>query len=283
MFDPLSATSVPVATRIDAAEALGRAGDSRLDPTRQDRWIHVPEGDFVMGAQSDGDDAANYDPEALRDEGPVHQVHLESFHIGRFPVTVADFERFIQDDGYQNPRWWKDFDSRTTTEPLDWARQYEHPNRPVVGVDWYEANAYAKWASGRLPTEAQWERAARGNDARIYPWGRDRPTSQHLNCGNTHGGPTPVGLFVPGSGPNGIQDMAGNVFEWCMDRWGVYSSESPQVNPRGPDDGRYRVVRGGCWFYESRLARSSFRSQNAPYVRNSIIGFRVVSSASNEP
>lgn len=194
----------------------------------------------------------------------MRAVKLEAYKIARYLVTVADFGRFMDDDGYKENRWWSAGGFRRWTDPHDWADQHEYPNRPVVGVSWFESSAYAKWAGGRLPTESEWERAARGTDGRRYPWGAAPPDADRLNCDRKVGRSTPVGVFAAGAGPSGIQDMAGNVWEWCAD----------VVDFVGTRDGR--VTRGGSWYTNSSAARSAFRDYIHPDYRYPLIGCRVV-------
>jgi formylglycine-generating enzyme required for sulfatase activity len=218
IFDAEKSKWIDLRVSLEAAEALGQAGDPRL---REDNWVTVPAGKFLMGAQKEDAAEPNYDPGAYDDEKPVHEVDLKAYQIGRYPVTVEEYRRFIEDDGYQTERWWKGGGFGKRNEPDDWEEQVLHPNRPVVNVTWYEAAAYCAWAGGRLPTEAEWERAARGVEGRRYPWGKTEPTPEHANYEETKvGRPTPVGLFPRGATPEGIHDLAGNVWEWVGDWYG---------------------------------------------------------------
>ncbi|MCP5117048.1 MAG: SUMF1/EgtB/PvdO family nonheme iron enzyme, partial [bacterium] len=156
IFDVAAAEKIDFKTRLEAADALGRAGDPRLEEAN---WVTIPAGTFRMGVQKSNKKGANYDPEAFEQESPVHEVALPRFRIQRFPVTVQEFARFIDGGGYAERKYWKEaFDE--FKEPEDWERQTQYPNRPVVGVSWFEAAAYCAWAGGRLPTEAEWEHAA---------------------------------------------------------------------------------------------------------------------------
>ena len=157
-----------------------------------------------------------------------------------------------------------------------------HPNRPVVNVSWHEAAACCAWMKGRLPREAEWERAARGTEGRKYPWGNEEPDSERANYRETKiGHATPVGLFPRGMTPEGIQDLAGNVYEWVGDWHGeAYYKQSAVKNPGGPTSGDYRVVRGGSWDYGSRNLRSSSRSGVQPGDRHDVLGFRCVRECS---
>jgi formylglycine-generating enzyme required for sulfatase activity len=237
--------AVPVKTRVEAAEALGQAGDPRL---RQDNWIRipaelfVPAGTFVMG---EGVDA--------------HEVELSQYEIGKYPVTVQEFGKYVAEGG---------------REPDQWENQVLYPNRPVVYVSWHDASAYCVWAGVRLPTEAEWERAALGTEERLYPWGNQEPDPTRANFRYTKlGAPTPVGIFPRGATPEGIQDLAGNVWEWVADWYGEYPKEK-QRDPKGPETGQERVMRGGSWLREPESLRASYRSKFEPEYCYSSFGFR---------
>lgn len=151
-------------------------------------------------------------------------------------------------------------------------RQKEHPNLPVVGVSWFEAAAYCEWAGGRLPTEAEWERAARGPNGSRYPWGDEPPLDPSRANYQSHvGHPTPVGLYPKGNSAEGLCDMLGNVWEWCSDWFGEYEA-SGQENPARPESGKYRVLRGGSWGSLPEFVR--VRYYDGPTDRYDLIGFR---------
>jgi len=273
VFDAKKSRGIDLKVRLEAAEALGQAGDPRL---RDDNWVTIPAGAFLMGAQSKRKSKPNYDPEALDREAEVHEVELRAYQIGRYPVTVEEFQRFMEDEGYQSGQWWKEGGFGEWSEPRDWEEQLRYRNRPVVGVTWYEAAAYCAWAGGRLLTEAEWERAARGLEGRKYPWGDEVPDPSRANYDRTRiGRPSPVGLFPLGATPEGIQDLAGNVWERIAD-WYVpdYYRRSPRQNPKGPDDGQLKVVRGGCWSCGSGDLRGAARGRDEPGNRLLDQGFR---------
>ena len=258
IFDAKKAAGIDFSDRLDAAEALGQAGDRRLT---EDNWIPIEAGPFRMGAdKKDGEDA-------LDNESPVHEVYLNAFRIGRYPVTVKEYREFVESDAYG------DFQ-----EPEDWEEQKQHPNRPVVGVSWHEAKAYCESVGGRLPTEAEWERAARGVEGRKYPWGNDAPDASRANyTEGTPGHPTPVGLYPAGATPERVCDLAGNVWEWVADWYDDrYYVHSPRENPKGPEGGTLRVVRGGSWDSNPRFLRGACRSGSRPGDRGVVIGFRCV-------
>jgi formylglycine-generating enzyme required for sulfatase activity len=239
IFDREQSAAVPLETRIAAAEALGQAGDPRL---RETNWVTIPAGVFVMG---EGEDA--------------HEVELNAYEIGRYPVTVEEFSRYVEDGG---------------PEPRNWDQQVAYPNRPVVRVTWHEAVAYCRWARVRLPSEAEWERAARGVEGRPYPWGSEEPDTRRANYRNAQiGAPTPVGLFPKGATPDGIEDMAGNVWEWVADWYGDYPN-ARQCNPSGPASGEGRVLRGAGWINVWWYLRATERSGGVPVGGGGSIGFR---------
>lgn len=265
IFDAQKAASVDFQIRLEAAEALGQAGDPRLD---KDNWVTIEAGEFQMGAEKADD------PEALDHEAPVHRVYLDRYQIVRYPVTVAEYQRFIDGDGYKEPRWWRAGGFGQQSAPRQWDEQILHPNRPVVNVSWYEAAAYCRWAGVRLPTEAQWERAARGLSGRKYPWGDEAPNAARANyIAGGPGHPTPVGLYPAGATKEGILDLTGNVWEWVADWYGEYR-ETPEKNPIGRADGKLRVLRGGSWGNGREDLRAADRYRNGPDFRDDNVGFR---------
>jgi formylglycine-generating enzyme required for sulfatase activity len=272
IFEPKAVHEIDFQTRLDAAEALGQAGDPRL---KQDNWVRVDGGAFWMGAQRLDPKGTNHDPDAFGDEWPVHRVELSPFFIGRYLVTVFEYGRFIAARGLAEEKFWKDGGYREFAAPVHWQRQLRHPNRPVVEVSWYEAAAYCAWAEGRLPWEAEWECAARGGrEGAPYPWGSQRPSSLRANyrVGET-GQPTPVGMYPDGATPQGIYDLVGNVFEWTADWWGHYW-ETAARNPKGPADGEKKVTRGGGW--GGGTGRVSYRDRHGPAGHHVNVGFRCV-------
>ncbi len=199
--------------------------------------ILIPAGEFLMGPNK-------------------QKVYLPAYYIDRTPVTNAEYKAFVDATGYSFPPHWRQGKPVPGTE-----------DHPVVQVTWFDAAAYAQWAGKRLPTAAEWEKAARGTDGRIYPWG-DEFDPKRLNCGE--GGPfktTPVGQYSPqGDSPYGVVDMAGNVYEWTDD--------GSQVTTMG--------IRGGCWLDGREQAQTFYVRRHTPRRKNDFIGFRCVMDAPQE-
>ncbi|MBL8179083.1 MAG: SUMF1/EgtB/PvdO family nonheme iron enzyme [Bryobacterales bacterium] len=247
IFDKEKSQSVPFDDKLKAAEALGLAGDPRLGKLE---WVTIPETrNYWIGAQSRDPRGRNYDQNAFGDEA-LRQVTLPAFQIGRFPVTVAQYQAFVEEG------------TALDREPYRWEEQLEHSNWPVVDVTWHQATAYCAWAGGRLPTEEEWERAARGPDCTRYPWGNSDINPSRANyAGSSVGHPTPVGLYPGGASEEGVCDMIGNVLEWTASEWSKAS-------------GLY-VWRGGCFCFGPSSARSAYRYVNLPSGRYDYLGFRI--------
>jgi len=272
LFEAGEAAQIEMGERMEAADLLGQVGDPRLE---EDNWVTIPAGSFLMGAQKNKKKGKNYDPEAIDErESPVHEVKLRGFRMKRYPVTVQEFGLFLEKGGYKTAKYWAEGFGELQ-EPEDWGKQKPYPNRPVVGVSWLEAAAYCKWAGVRLPTEAEWERAARGPEGWRYPWGNEPaldPSRANYYGEGAVAHPTPVGLYPKGNTAEGLCDMLGNVWEWCGDWYGEYEAGT-QENPLGPKDGESRVLRGGAWVYPL-VVRVSFRVRLGPTYRSDYTGFR---------
>ena len=184
--------------------------------------VQIPAGHFLMGDTRDKN-------------APVHKVYLDAYWVDTREVTNAQYREFVTSTGHAAPRYWGE-------------SKYNDSNQPVVGVSWNDANAYCSWKGKRLPTEAEWERAARGVQSRLYPWG-DRFDVTRTNTRETRNRrPMPVGTFPEGATSEGLLDMSGNVWEWCWDWFDDgYYRVSPLNNPTGPEAGKKRVIRGGGW------------------------------------
>jgi serine/threonine-protein kinase len=231
--------------------------------------IFIPEGGFLMG-----DD--NGEP----NEKPAHPVYLNAFWIDQTEVTNEMYLRCVSTGNCNAPL------SDDFTAPKDFYNQPENTKLPVVYVSWNDAYAYCAWAKRRLPTEAEWEKAARGAlFNQRYPWGGQSPDNSLLNFDNNLGGPSPVGGFPAGASPYGVLDMAGNVWEYVSDWYDEsYYSHSPTHNPRGADGGEYHSVRGGGFFNQANEVRVSFRNYTYPeYNRSGDFGFRCAADYLSSP
>jgi len=218
----------------------------------------IAEGSFEMG--SDQDDAP-------ANQRPLHSVYLLPYLIDRFPVTNQDYREFIEATGHRAPIHWQ-----------RGAYSIGTSRHPVVNVSWEDAVAYADWAGKRLPTEAEWEKAARGTDQRLYPWGNRFVDGERCNNANVVGTTLPVDEFPLGRSPYGIWDMAGNVCEWCSDYYDqAYYRYSPDVVPIGPEGGRERVIRGGHYSENRPGVRTTHRASAPQTACRENIGFRCVS------
>ena len=256
-------------------------------------YLVVPAGPFRMG-----DNTGDGDPR----ERPVHVVDLTTYYIAKVEVTNAEWRRFRDDPGYDDPKHWPGGRVVPKDQVPDWTQPNNHgggtpgsDDYPVQGVNWDSAVAYCNWLSAktgkkyRLPTEAEWEKAARGTDQRRYPWGNgiDRTLANFVGAQPYDTG-MPVGTFDgtrrgdrdtrSNASPYGAFDMAGNVMEWCLDWYSRdYYATSPRRNPKGPENGAYRVVRGGSFFVEGFDLRSAARSAAWPsFQGHRMIGFRAV-------
>jgi formylglycine-generating enzyme required for sulfatase activity len=343
--------------RAEAGDVLGKLGDPRpgvgIIAVESDgkkmrlpdiHWVEVPAGSFLMGS-------AESDEMAYDDEHPQHELHLPTFYIARYPITNAQYRPFVEDGGYDEPRYWTeegwawrtgerepdlspigDEDLRNDyanwlagrpverrDEPFWWNYpRWGLPNRPVVGVTWYESLAYCRWLkeqlqvpgytfqvwrneqletlslepetiNARLPSEAEWEKAARGADGRRWPWGNEWTEGQaNINEADVEE-TSAVGIFPGGASPWGAMDMAGNVWEWTRSRWGRTSVYRPDYGyPYDATDGReemggpdLRVMRGGSWFNPQWDARCACRFRYIPVFFDDLIGLRVVVSLVN--
>jgi formylglycine-generating enzyme required for sulfatase activity len=234
------------------------AGDTWTRPADGAVMVYVPAGEFLMGSTDDYAYAGT-------EEKPQHTVYLDAFWIDRTEVTNAQYRQCVDAGACEEPRCWDE-------------DELNAPDQPVVCVSWNDAQAYAVWAGGRMPTEAEWEKAARGTDGRIYPWGNSAPDCSKANYqGCEEYRPLPVGSHPDGASPYAALDMAGNVYEWVADWYDVdYYSRSPDRNPQGPDTGRKRVVRGGSLYTSDRVVRCAYRISPYPSYMNRDLGFRVV-------
>jgi len=327
--------------RLMAGDALGRLDDPRLgvgftvgvnnqQALPDITWKEIPAGVFIMGSPED-------DEQAYDDERPAHTIELPTFHISRYPITNDQYRPFLESGGYEDPKYWTKegwawrrgidphcfgnevtYDEERKKQYMKWTSrrtierrnrpywwhdpQWNVPNRPVVGINWYEAVAYCKWLDEqlrsidfsllrdryvvRLPTEAEWEKAARGPHAFRWPWGNEwqdgMANTSEVGLGQT----STVGMFPDGASPYGLLDMAGNVYEWVTTRLGQIGVVEPKYRyPYNAEDGRedldvddIRLVKGGAWNFDKSCVRCSGRDWDYPVIFDQNTGFRVVIS-----
>ncbi len=231
--------------------------------------VYIPPGGFQMGSDNRNNN-----------EKSLHSVYLDGYWIGKYEVTFDQYDQYCEDVGIAKP------------DDEGWGRA----RYPVINISWLDAMAFCRWLSKKtdnnfmLPTEAQWEKAARGTDGRLYPWGNSLPSDDKANFEKGNANfvkrakqaesrliyTTPIGSHPKGSSPYGVLDMAGNVYEWCLDWYSSANSYSSiKMNPRGPKKGDYRVLRGGSWFGGSQCLKTTFRTSAKSSSRYFHIGFRL--------
>jgi formylglycine-generating enzyme required for sulfatase activity len=295
--------TVPVAVVVDTEtlEMTSARADSspstnqNIPPLSKDNMemVFVAEGEFRMGSLP-GDSYAN------ANEMPQHTVYLEAFWIDKTEITNEMFAQFIEATGYRTDAEQNGtgtiYDNNQGGNPwisgvqgVNWQHPhsasdsiFEKSRWPVVQISWNDADAYCRWAGRRLPTEAEWEKAARGTDGRLYPWGNDSPNANLLNYNRLVGHLTDVGTYPAGASPYGAFDMLGNAYEWVFD---IYSSDyyqnSPNSNPQGPTTGHTRVIRGGSWNYGLNWTRITSRSALEQNFSVETLGFRCAINATS--
>ena len=236
IFEKGKAGDIGLKTRVAAAEALDQASQTRLPtPGEEAYWKKIEAGTYTIGG----------DKKAFQSL-PKKSVTVAGFRIGRFPVTVWEYGKYLDETGAE--------------ATPDWDAQSGHPGRPVVKVTWHQAQEYCLWAGCKLATEEQWEVAARGSEGRICPWGPEEPDEYRANFANKVGQPTPVGMFPDGDTPEGVADMAGNVWEWT----------------RSDFDKERKSVRGASFVSEAIYLRAAYRYRSVPDYGNGYFGFRCV-------
>ena len=236
-----------------AAQLASTAREDFVEP----EMVRIPAGWFEMGCETGRDD-----------EKPVHRVWVDAFELAAYQVTHAEYARFLAATKHPQPLHWDD-------------SNFHHPQQPVVAPSWFDAAAYCEWLSKtagrryRLPTEAEWERAARGGvEGQLYPWGDEPPESLPDYAKRWKTGPEPVGLYPPNA--YGLYNICDNVHEWCADWYDPrYYARSPERNPPGPAEGSRRASRGGSWRHHIKAARCAARSSIPPEFKYADYGFRV--------
>lgn len=257
--------------------------------------VLVPAGEFVLGVDPTGDFA---EPFALDNERPAHRVDVPAFRIGRVPVTNREWREFIDDGGYRQPRWWTERGwehavAAGLTAPQFWIPDMSSRNRfgrhesllddePVQHVSYFEAQAYARWAGARLPTEIEWEKACAWDPAagarRRYPWGSAEPAAELANLDGAALRPAPVGAYPAGVSAYGVEQMLGDVWEWTSSPLRPWPGFAPMIYQRYSQPffgGDYRVLRGGSWAVAGEILRPSFRNWDHPYRRQIFAGVRL--------
>lgn len=278
--------------------------------------VYIPAGEFKMGApglewirwtQSKRElKHVHYRPFVFLDETPQHVVYLDAFWLDQTEVTVAMFRKFVETTGYITTAEREGWGRPWTDGPkeLEWRKvngaDWQHPrgpgstaedNHPVTQVSWEDAAAYCQWVGGQLPTEAQWEKACRGTDGRMWPWGNKFDGTRVNSCDarcpierwrddrfdDGYAFTAPIGSFPTGASPYGALDMAGNVWEWVADWYKKdYYHNSPYKNPLGPGSGTFRAMRGGAWYDTDVWMTCTVRHQNPSWYRCEDVGFRCV-------
>lgn len=292
---PVDINQPPTPTTAPTAVSQDRISDG--DHT----MILIPAGPFRMGASEDeleatydlcrrifveGNECDNQDFET---ETPAHTVTLDGYYIDQFEVTNAQYASFLNeaDNRVEGGASWleaNDAQVRIVRQGGEWVALPDYADHPVTEVTWFGAKAYCEWRGGRLPTEAEWEKAARWNpetdDVRYYPWGDMSPNNTLANYLRVVGGTASVGSFPAGASPSGLLDMAGNVFEWVSDWYDPdYYQAGDMSSPAGPSSGEQKVIRGGSWGDYPFLMHASNRGAVPPMVAFNFIGFRCVKDA----
>ena len=217
-------------------------------PADDPAMVYVPGGSFTFGSMDK--------PE----ESPRQQVEIDGFNIDKYPVTNADYQAYVDDTGAEAPRHWEDGAIATGKE-----------NHPVVWVSWEDASAYCAWAGKRLPTEMEWEKAARGDDGRIYPWGDSFDSARANSAESGVRDTSPVDSYPSGASPYGAEDMVGNVWEWTADWFDAYRGSLYYMDRFGET---HKVYRGGSWFDAAESVTTTARGSGEPTFKFSTLGFR---------
>ena len=268
-------TTPPTFTPTDTPKPTVQPSQDRNTQTRsQDGMImvYVPAGEFTMGS-------ADNDADAWDEEKPQHTVSLDAFWIDKTEVTNAQYRQCVKAGTCTAPT------SKSSYTLNGYYGNSRFGNYPVIYVNWNQARAYCQWAGARLPTEAEWEKAARGTDGREYPWGDTAPDCSRANFWGRDGGcvgdTSRVDKYPAGASPYGALNMAGNVWEWVNDWWDPeYYSRSPAANPQGPESGRAHILRGGAWGYDRGSIRAAYRLGYVASGADFYVGFHCACSVS---
>lgn len=252
----------PVEEEVNPKPNVARLESAQPESPVADEMVLIPAGEFVRGTAAGG-----------YDEQPERRIYLDAYHIDRYEVTNFHYQQFVLATGH-----------RKSGPPSRYAKNMSKMrgiNQPVVYVSWDDAETYCRWKGKRLPTEAEWEKAMRGTDGRLWPWGHqlDWSASNRAHVNDGYEATAPVGSFAKDVSPFGVADGAGNVLEWVADWYGedVYRS-SENHNPRGPEHGTFRVMRGGGYTTTGVDVRVTSRSKMVPDFRDETIGFRCAKS-----
>ncbi|MBM3238031.1 formylglycine-generating enzyme family protein [Candidatus Poribacteria bacterium] len=291
--NPTNATmSAPTSSNdIAPGELLERI----VSPKDGASMVLIPAGEFLMGSSdAQVEQILQIKPgirELIKHEQPQHRVYLDAFYIDQYEVTNAQFQKFVKETGYvtdaEREGWgylWEGFNDWPRVKDANWRSPrgvgssiVGKADHPVIQVSYNDALAYALWAGKRLPTEAEWEKASRGTDGRLYPWGDDWDANKVNSWERGPHTTMPVGSYPTGVSPYQVYDMVGNVWEWVTDWYHhIYYHWSPDHNPTGPSGGTHRVLRGGCWLNQRCIVRCAHRDNfvSVPDFRIHLGGFR---------
>jgi formylglycine-generating enzyme required for sulfatase activity len=241
--------------------------------------VLVPAGEFLMGSES-----------WSGSEKPAHTVYLDSYYIDQYEVSVGAYAEFLNEVGNQiegvagKAHWVEEPDPDLHLHRVEgvWQADEGRANHPMNEVTWFGARAFCEWRGARLPSEAEWEKAARGTDGRTYPWGEEEPTCLMANFAGCYYDSVPVDSYPEWVSPYGAYNMAGNVHEWTNDWYDPeYYANSPYENPTGPESGDYKIFRGASWFNGNFQTRTTYRYPKLPVLTYMANGFRCAKSVGN--
>jgi len=266
---------IMLSTILSVALTSGALGtpQKKVDLSSYPGMVLIPQGSFEMGSRRslrelDPVSIFQADRHMLGPENPAHEVILDDYYIDLYEVANADYRKYLEATGSKTlPRYWDD-------------PNFNQPTQPVVGTTWKEAQAFCQWNNKRLPTEAEWEKAARGKRPVKYPWGDEEPDKTRLNFNSNVGKTAPVGSYPAGKSDYGVFDLSGNVSEWVQDwHFPEYYLFSPKENPPGPEQGHYKIIRGGNWINNAEDVSLTYRNATVPKARSKTVGFRCVAAA----